>query len=358
MTNLGEHWKILNHRVSSLEKELKAALTENKIYDERKRLLESGLQSVEANRLERNQMLDSKYSEEIEQYGKQIKLAQEVLSKKQEERRAMLDYLLSLNLIEHSYNDLKDFSWTSIQRLIENISKPNEDVQERLATAEDIKELSEVLSKHLDELNDQMTSTEIIREKLRSTIEDMKRYSIFWKNQRRRQEARIEILSNDNDKLNLLVRQCIASTEYLPERVTRTIQAKSLSFLQSEPDSSELIEGLRKYKSRQYRIIELLRHKDSKLGTETNRLQVACHQTHDQLRFYNNLITEHRNMILNKDRVDETRRPGSPVSAGAKTSDNIVQSRDKDNINNQRLGPYQTTITQFYVTRAQQNAQD
>jgi len=293
--------------VVSLEKELKAALRHSRIADERKKNLLDGLQIAEANRNERLQSLESKYGDEIDEYLKQIKLAEEVLAKKKEERDAMIEYLITLNLTEHSHEELRSFDWNSLQRLVENLSKPSAEMLAQRNKASDLNELAEVAGKHLDEMIEQIASVEIVRDKLKSTIGTFQSYMNDWQKLKEDQEKRISKVQADSEKLNLLLRQCVASNEPLSEYVTKNVQAKCQSFVYSDPDSVELLDGLRKFKTRQDRIIELLRHKDSKLGSETNKLQVARDQTHDQLKFYVRLIEQQRNAALNRCRVNQAR---------------------------------------------------
>lgn len=299
------HLKILSSRIISLEKELKAALRDGRIADERKKNFQESLQTADANRLEKIQVLESKYGVEIDEYRKQIKLAEEVLARKKEERQAMIDYLTSLDLAERSHGELKNFDWTSLQRLTENIHKPSKEVLEKYNRVEDMNELSELARKHLDDINEQISSVEIVKDRFKSTVDSFREHLGNWNKMKESQEKRITKIQTDNEKLNLLLRQCVASNEPLSEYITKNVHAKCQSFVNCEPGSSELLDGLRKFKNRQDRIIELLRHQDAKLGNETNMLQVARDQTHDQLKFYVQLIERHRNTILNRSRANE-----------------------------------------------------
>jgi hypothetical protein len=293
------HLIILNSRVKSLGEELEAAIKLGKITDERIKALQDGINMIHSNRQDRLQEIEAKFETELNDQKKQIQLAQDVLEKKKEERHALMGYLSGLDLEERSLEDLREFEWDSLQRIAENQHRLNEDLVAQTQKAEVLNDQLQKAKLSMTQVNEILTSTGLVKDRFSRTWNAFTTLSDAWISIRSSQESRINKLQSDNERLNVLMKQCLSANEHMVEHITKNVQAKCQSFLNSE-STDELIEGLKKFKARQDRVIDLLQHKDNQLGSETNKLEVAKDQTHDQLRFYSELIANRRSTHLGR----------------------------------------------------------
>ena len=287
------HLTILSKKVNSLQQELDKTFKEGKNIDDRIKKNLDGLNTINENRIGRAKELAARYEAEINDYKSQIKLAEEVLGKKKEERQALLMYLQSLDLNGRSFDDLRNFDWDSLRKIAEDIHKPSEELVELQSKADILDESVQTAKQNLNELSDVLTSTTIVKERLTKALGELRRHVNEWTKITTLQEKRISKTQSDNERLNILIRQCIANNEPMSEYITENVQAKCQAFVNSD-NSQELLNGLRKFKSRQERIIKLLQYKENKLSSENNKLEVAKDQTHDQVKFYLNLIGDKR----------------------------------------------------------------
>lgn len=298
-----DHLQILNLRVASLEQELNVALSASKAADDRIKALNEGLNTIATNRLGRTQEIETRFEAEKSDCNRQIKLAEDVLTKKIEERQALMTYIRGLELNERSFDELREFDWNSLQRLAENIHKPSETLLEQYYKAESLNETIQKAKLKMTELYEVLSSTTFFQDRLNKSLDEFKGHFNTWARIRVLQEKRINKVQGENERLNTLIRQCIATNEPMSEYITRNIQKKCHSFVHSK-NSQELLDGLMKFRSRQDRIIKLLQYKDNKLGSVTNKLQVAKDQTHDQVRFYLNMLNARRGANLNTVHTD------------------------------------------------------
>ena len=293
------HLIILKSRVKSLQEELEAAVRAGKVSDERIKALREGSNAIQANSLERLQELTTKFNAEIAEQQRQIQLSQDVLDKKKEERQALMSYLTGLDLEERSLEDLREFEWDSLQRIAENLHKPKEDLLVQNQKAERLKEVIQDTKSLLSRFNEAATSTSLVRDRFVGAFDVVKEQSENWSSSLSIQKDRMNKLQRDNERLNVLLRQCVTASENMTDYITKNVQAKCQSFLNCE-SPHELLDGLKKFKARQDKVIKILKHKDDTLGSETNRLEVAKDQTHDQLKFYLNLIADRRTVSLDR----------------------------------------------------------
>lgn len=283
-----DHLQILNNRVVSLEQELKVALKHGKENDEKIKALQDALDTITTNRNGRLEEMEIKFEAEQGECDRQIRLAEDVLSRKKEERLNLMSYLDGLELDENSFWELREFDWVTLEKLASNVHKPHDSLVEQQNKADSLNEAIQKVKQRMSELNELLVSTTFVRGRLTKSIDEVKAQHNHWDNVRELQKKRIDKIQVDNERLYTLIRQCVATNEPMSEFVSRNIKEKCQSFVKSE-NSQELLQGLMKFKSRQDRIINMLRYKDNKLGSETNKLQVAKDQTHDQVKFYTKL---------------------------------------------------------------------
>lgn len=293
------HLKILESRFETLRDELGATLRDDNLADERFRTLHETLEQIKSTRDEHISSVQRKYQLEIEDSKKNIKLAEEVLNKKKEERKALIDYLSSSDLLEHFLDDLRDFDWHSLEKITQSIQRRREKLFEKEKKAEILNDLNLRARERFQDLQELISSTTLAKERANQAQKQFLDNYQLWKSIKANQEKRIHRIKSDNERLNLLIRQCVAQNEPISEYITKNIHAKCQSFVHSE-NPEELKDGLMKFKRRQERIITLLKYKYNRLESDTNKLQVARDQTHDQLKYYNDIISERRHSYTNR----------------------------------------------------------
>lgn len=133
----------------------------------------------------------------------------------------------------------------------------------------------------------------------------------MWQAIEKDQDNRVNKLKTANERLNLLIKQCC--NEPVSGFTARNVREKCQSFLTSSSEQ-ELWEGLKKYESRQRRVIKLLKHKESKLSKEYNLLEIAKDQTADDGLFYVSIIASSGNQYFSASEV-ELCRPLEPLAA-------------------------------------------
>lgn len=295
------HVHILKLRVESLQCELKISTDQSEQLDQELNLAQSRLRSIREDFNERKEELVARYNHEFVEYNKQIRLAEEVLTKKRDERQAMLDYLKEKNLCVTSCLELKDFDWDTLKRVLQGRDK-SEIIIEQEESAQKLSELNLKARSRLQDLSRLIASTAKLKDVRNRTYNYLKEHVDEWKTINQDQEKKIARLQGENERLTLLIKQCAASNEPMSDYVTQKVRAKCHSFLNSE-DENELILGLTKFKQRQDRMIKLLKHKENKLSRDINQLVVAKDQTHDQMLYYTNIITVNKDLNLAADMV-------------------------------------------------------
>lgn len=287
------HLNILNNRVAALRLELELIQRDGLVIDQRFQAMKEGLQTIESNRRERLEGIHSKYESELNDYQRQIGLAEEMLNKKQEERQALLGYLRDLHMDVSFPDDLKDFDWDTATKIVASHNKKKDDIFEQNKKAEILYELNHRAKLRLDEINELLSMTSMDKDRLQKSVKEFSGHTKEWQKISSLQSDRIFKIQNDNERLNALIRHCIVSNEPMSNYVTKNIHAKCTSFIYSN-NAEELKGGLMKFRARQERIIKLLRYKENQLGDQANKLQVARDQTIDQMRYYKDLISEAR----------------------------------------------------------------
>lgn len=272
------HLKILSSRVTTLQDELKIALQKGKQMDEKYQNLRNELASIDNNHQERVERLNLKFEEEANDYKKQIKLAEGMLEKKKEERDTLLDYLNSLDLTERKIEDIRDFDWSTLTKIAESLNK-EKNIGDKTQKAEYLAKLNQKARARVSELSELIESTLVVKQRSQQTYGNLNDHLKEWKKIQADQEKHIHKIQCENERINMLIKQCVVSNEPMSEFVTKNVQAKCQSFINSE-SPQELLKGLKKFKARQDRIIKLLQHKDNKLDSQINLLQVAKDQTH------------------------------------------------------------------------------
>lgn len=293
-----QHLSILGKRVACLQHELEVAFKEGKITDDQMRKYSEAFEQIDINRLERSQELETRFNAELSEYKKQLKMAEEALARKKEERQALMVYLDGVNLQPKGFEDLQEFDWDKLEKMAESMNEPSQSLIEQRNKAEQLGEMNSEARKHLEELNKTLASVEVVKDRLSKALEDFKGHHDYWTKVSAVQNKRISKIQGDSERLNTLIKLCIGSTEPMSDYITKNVQAKCQSFVTSE-NTQELMDGLMKFKSRQDRIIELLKYKDKQLGSENNKLEVAKDQTHDQVKYYLNIIADRSRANLN-----------------------------------------------------------
>jgi len=291
------HLSILKHRVLSLRDELEVALNEKEALNKELEFFKIKWNSLESECKKRREELDTRYEEENQEFKRQIKLAEEVLERKEEERKALLNYLYESNICEKTPSDLRQFDWPILTKMAAE--------EQGMGLLEGQRQKASVLASvnqkarsRLSEMYDLFVSTVDSKNKTMSKMNEIKEYMKTWKETNIEQEKVIAKMQTENERLNLLIKQCALSDEPISESVTRNVRDKCHSFLNSTCQE-DLLSGLKKYKMRQDNMIKLLKHKENKLARDTNLLEVARDQTADQMQYYLNIIqsTRDENMI-------------------------------------------------------------
>lgn len=301
------HVQIFRSKIESLQCELKNSLDQNDMTDHELSVAQSRLENVRDKFKERQEELTARYNHEIVECNKQIRLAEEVLARKREERQAMLDYLEEKKLIETSCADLKDFDWNSLKRIIQERDR-SEIIIEKEAQAQKLSDLNLKARNQLNDLKRMILSTTVLKEERNRTFDYIRSHADNWKQLLEIQEKNITKLSGENQRLNLLIKQCAASNEPMSDYVAKNVRAKCHSFLNCE-NEQELLGGLTKFKQRQDRMIKLLKHEENKLSGEINQLMVAKDQTHDQMLYYTNIITVNKELNLAANMMEQRELP-------------------------------------------------
>lgn len=301
------HVQIFSSKIESLQCELKNSLDQNDMTDHELSVAQSRLENVRDKFKERQEELTARYNHEIVECNKQIRLAEEVLARKREERQAMLDYLEEKKLIETSCADLKDFDWNSLKRIIQERDR-SEIIIEKEAQAQKLSDLNLKARNQLNDLKRMILSTTVLKEERNRTFDYIRSHAENWKQLLEIQEKNITKLSGENQRLNLLIKQCAASNEPMSDYVAKNVRAKCHSFLNCE-NEQELLGGLTKFKQRQDRMIKLLKHEENKLSGEINQLMVAKDQTHDQMLYYTNIITVNKELNLADNMMEQRELP-------------------------------------------------
>lgn len=283
------HLKLIETRVSSYRDELQDALEE--AAEIKKDFETYNLKNDELSKecsLKR-QELENNYNEQIQEYHKQIKISEEMIIKEREKRQTLIDYFLSdLNISIKIPDDIKDFDWTALEKMASSTNLDDIiELQKNKAT--NLEEINGLANHKLNEMLEVLNTTILGKTKVRSRLEELIIMAQEWKQMIVTQEKKINKMREDNIRLNILVKQCVNVNEPMSKHVTDNVRAKCHSFMNSST-VEELINGLKKYKLRQDRIIKLLKHKENKLSRDINLLQVAKDRTADQMEYYKTII--------------------------------------------------------------------
>lgn len=287
------HLKVLQSRVLSLQNELELALNSEEIINREIEYSKSKLEEAQRDIYIRREKIEDEYRSEIQEYKKQNRLIEEMLDKKKEERRALLDYLYSLKMPIKLPEDLKSFDWTSLKKVMTN-SRKNDLMEAQNIRATLLADRNSQMRALLKKIKDLFSSTQEVKFVNNESLEELKCRMVDWKETIEVQEKRISKMQVENERLSLLIKQCAHTNEPISEFMAKNVREKCHSFLNSN-NPNELLEGLTRYKSRQERMIKLLKHKEMKLGQETNLLRIATDQTADQMQYYVNFIQTNNN---------------------------------------------------------------
>lgn len=296
------HVQILKSRVESLECELVNSSRQINETESEIKHMQTRWDATSEDLKERNEELIARYNQEIDDINRQIQLSEDVLAKKRDERQALLNYLKEKNLCDATGLDLRDFDWGTLKKIVQGRDK-SEIIFEQEQHARRLSDLNLKARENLGDLGELISSTATIKDDRNRTLDYIKGFVEEWKRFHEEQEKKIVKLQSENERLNLLIRQCAASNEPMSEYVTKNVRAKCHSFLNSD-NEQEMLSGLTKFKLRQERMIKLLKHKENKLTREINQLQVAKDQTHDQMLYYTNIITINKDLNIAVDMAE------------------------------------------------------
>lgn len=289
------HLDIIKARIDFLHNELRRAAEESYVLSEQCEIEVEKVESAKEDGQVRRKELESNYAEEIDEYKKQIKLAEEMLNKKKEEREALLNYLNASNIYDLKLNkDLKEFNWDNLKRII--TSRRPDIIHEQYRKSVEMSKLNERMSYRLSNTRDLFSSTVAARDRRRSKISELETHIRHWKNVNEAQERKISKMRTENDRLDMLIKQCVTN-EPISEFVEKNVRDKCHSFLGSS-SAEDLLNGLIKFKLRQERMVKLLKHKENTLTRDTNLLQIAKDQTSDQELYYINLLRSKSTSLL------------------------------------------------------------
>lgn len=281
------HQKVLNSRIRSLEHELEDVMTDSKSIDREFEQFNLKGYQLRTDFIRRKDEYMSEYERELEEYQKQLKLAQDKLEKKKEERKTLLDYLKDSGIFVKSFNDLQNFGWITLKQMaasnmnVEIVESQKRKAAEFSRVSRIARDKMNILAQLLNDARMNQMQVNMKKEELISNLEN-------WQRQNEQQQKQISKMESDHERLNLLIKQCGSTNEPMSEFIFKNVRAECQSFLNSKCPE-ELLNGLLKFKTRQERIIKLLKHKDIKLARETNSLTVASDQTADLMQYYDNL---------------------------------------------------------------------
>lgn len=271
-------------RIESLKSELKNAISVDQEIDSDQRMINSRWSTFQEDIKQRKEIIESKYGEEIKEYKKQVRLAEEMLSKRRDERKALMDYLCDAKVCEKSHEDLKDFDWESLMKMA--VAQGRKDVlDEQGKKGYRLANMNQCVRLRLSDMFELLSTTILADNKIRSKLDEMIKDQQKWIEINGEMERTISKMQLENERINLLVKQCAVSKEPMSEYVTNNVRAKCHSFLESST-TEELLAGLNKFKIRQDKVIQLLRYKEIKLNRDVSLLLVAKDQTIDQQQFY------------------------------------------------------------------------
>lgn len=286
---LKAHLEILKSRLTSLQGELDAALREREITKKELEALEAKRKSLRDEFEQRRNEIEEEYNNEVLEYQKQNRLAEEVLENKREERKALLEYLYNSHICERTYLETNNFDWPTLERIAHDNDRKATIDDQIMQKATVLDSLNKKARARLNTLYELLTSTLVTKNRASNKLDEIKEYLKDWEEILAIQEKKIQKMQNDNERLNALIKQCASTNEPMSDYITKNVRAKCHSFLNSSCPE-ELLVGLSKFQARQARMIKLLKHKESKLSRETNHLQVAKDQTSDQMQYYLNII--------------------------------------------------------------------
>lgn len=285
------HLDIIKSRIEYLNTELKQAVGINHDLIAEYELEIAKIEAAKEDGQTRFKELDSEYSREIQEYKKQVKLSEEMLTEKKKEREALLNYLNESNICDIKLNkDFRKLDWVNLKRVV--TSKKPDITYEQYKKSIEMSKLNEKFQSILSSINELHSSTVAVKDRRYAKVNELEGYINYWKDLNECQEKKISKMRSENDRLDILIKQC-ATNEPLSEFVERNIRDKCHSFLASSTQE-DLLNGLMKFKLRQERMIKLLKHKESKLTRDTNLLQVAKDQISDQELYYINLVESNR----------------------------------------------------------------
>lgn len=293
------HYKLLQAKLKSLEVDLKEADSYDKEITKETEELEAKIKENAADFEQKKAETEKMFTEKLDEYRKQVKYFEAQLAKRIEERDSQLAYLSELNICEVSHRDLVNFDWPTLKKLAGNGDK-NDLREKQYEKAIETAKIAEVVRDKIKALFVILNSTEDIRCKVVNSILSVKEQIEQYKEVATAQQKTITGHEQENYRLTLIIKQCIAHNEPMSEFVTKNVRDKCHSFIKSENDD-ELIYGLKKYKKRQDNKATILKMKVIKLSQELSSIQVASDQTADLIQHYLTMIHTNSNRLLAED---------------------------------------------------------
>lgn len=288
--SVGRHISILQKRVDNLEKELR------RVQDE-KNNVEVAIQSWQYFRdkqdheySQRMLDVDVRFKKEMSEVEKQIALARSLVDKKLDERDALMSLLKQTNLIDDIHDDFDKLNWSKLRNLALKSNRPgcSEKMMEKISK---FNELSAKFRSDMQELAALRETVLEIKLQFDKKHQLFKSCNVAAATKNEENDKQIEKYKSENERLNLLIKQCAMSDEPMTEFVSDNIRAKCHSFLETE-NFDEMLQGLSKFQSRQSRMIKLLRFMECRHIRDCNLLQVALEETTDHTKYYSNLKTK------------------------------------------------------------------
>lgn len=282
------HLNVLKSRFESLHHELESAVLAGNDVQKDLESLQLRWNSLAVEYDRRKEEIETEYDAEIQEYRKQIKLSEEMLEKKKEERKALLDYVHESHISEKIPDDFRNFDWESLHKMVLG-HRRSDHIDRQKQKSEELASLNKKARLGVSEMFDLVPATINDRNRLASRIQEVKAFIKDWQEAQEHQEKKIVKMKNENERLALLIKQCAFGNEPVSDYVTKSVRAKCHSFL-SSGSSEERLQGLIKYRMRQQRMIKLLKHQENRLAQETSRLQIAADQTSDLMMYYLNIL--------------------------------------------------------------------
>lgn len=285
--SMGRHISILQKRIDNLEKELKRVQGEKNNVETAIRVWKNYRNNQDHEYSQRMLDIDVRYKKETDEVKKQIKLVRTLVFKRQEEKASLICLLKQTNLIDEIDDDIDEINWTKLKDMASKAKHMKNPVILNKRT----RIFDDLLTRFRGNMSDLLTLKDSVLE-IKNQFDkkhlQFKNCNLSAANNNTEKDKQIDKYKSENERLNLLIRQCAMSDEPMNNFVSDNIRAKCHSFLDTD-NHDDLLQGLRKFQARQSRMIKLMKFMECRHIRDCNLLQVALDETTDHTKYYTNL---------------------------------------------------------------------